>query len=122
MNGSIIEHIPVLAEILAEQIKLPPDGIMVDATIGHGGHSYLFGKTLGPEGVIVGLDVDKNAIRRAQFILKDLACKVILLHSNFSRISEQVHEQGIDKVDFILADLGLCSAQLADSRMGLSFL
>jgi len=122
VNGSIIEHIPVLAEILAEQIKLPPDGIMVDATIGHGGHSYLFGKTLGPEGVIVGLDVDKNAVRRAQFILKDLACKVILLHSNFSRISEQVHEQGIDKVDFILTDLGLCSAQLADSRMGLSFL
>jgi len=123
VNGSIIEHIPVLAEILAEQIKLPPDGIMVDATIGQGGHSYQFGKTLGPEGVIVGLDVDKNAIRRAQFfILRDLACKVILLHSNFSLISEQVHEQGIDKVDFILADLGLCSAQLADSRMGLSFL
>ncbi len=122
MNGSIIEHIPVLAEILAEQIKLPPDGRMVDATIGHGGHSFLFGKTLGPEGVIVGLDVDKNAIRRAQFILNDLLCKVILLHSNFSRISEQVHEQGIDKVDFILADLGLCSAQLADSRLGLSFL
>jgi len=95
---------------------------MVDATIGHGGHSYLFGKTLGPEGVIVGLDVDKNAIRRAQFILKGLACKVILLHSNYSLISEQVHEQGIDKVDFILADLGLCSAHLADSRMGLSFL
>jgi 16S rRNA (cytosine1402-N4)-methyltransferase len=122
VNGSIIEHIPVLAEILAEQIKLPPDGVMVDATIGQGGHSYLFGKTLGPEGVIVGLDVDKNAIRRAQFILKDLACKVILLHSNFSRISAQVHKQDIDKVDFILADLGLCSAQLADSRMGLSFL
>ncbi len=122
VNGSIIEHIPVLAEILAEQIKLPQDGSMVDATIGHGGHSYLFGKTLGPEGVIVGLDVDKNAIRRAQFKLRDLACKVILLHSNFSQISEQVHEQGLDKVDFILADLGLCSAQLADSRMGLSFL
>jgi 16S rRNA (cytosine1402-N4)-methyltransferase len=122
VNGSIIEHIPVLAEILAEQIKLPPDGVMVDATIGQGGHSYLFGKTLGPEGVIVGLDVDKNAIRRAQFILKGLACKVILLHSNYSLISEQVHEQGIDKVDFILADLGLCSAQLADSKMGLSFL
>ena len=122
MNSSIIEHIPVLAEILAEHIKLPPDGVMVDATIGHGGHSYLFGETLGPEGVIVGLDVDKNAIRRAQFKLKDLVCKVILLHSNFSRISEQVQEQSIDKVDFILADLGLCSAQLADNRMGLSFL
>ena len=122
MNGSTVEHIPVLAETLVEQIKLPPDGVMVDATIGQGGHSYLFGKTLGPEGVIVGLDVDTNAIRRAQFILKGLACKVILLHSNFSLISEQIHEQGIDKVDFILADLGLCSAQLADSKMGLSFI
>ena len=122
LNGSEVEHIPVLAETLAEQIKLPPDGVMVDATIGQGGHSYLFGKTLGPEGVIVGLDVDKNAIQRAQLRLQDLACKVILLESNFSRISEQLRGQGIDKVDFILADLGLCSAQLADSRMGLSFL
>jgi len=117
VNGSITEHIPVLAETLAEQIKLPPDGVMVDATTGQGGHSYLFGKTLGPEGVIVGLDVDKNSIQRAQFILKGLSCKVILVQSNFSRISEQIHEQGIEKVDFILADLGLCSAQLADSRM-----
>ncbi len=122
MNGSIVEHIPVLAETLAEQIHLPQDAVMVDATIGQGGHSYLFGKKLGPEGVVVGLDVDKDSIQRAQFVLKDLACKVILLRSNFSQISKQVHEQGIEKVDFILADLGLCSTQLADSRKGLSFL
>jgi 16S rRNA (cytosine1402-N4)-methyltransferase len=122
VNGSIVEHIPVLVETLAEQIRLPRNGVMVDATIGQGGHSFLFGKTLGPEGVIVGLDLDKNAIRRAQFNLKDLACRVILVHTNFSLISEQLREQGIDKVDFILADLGLCSAQLADERMGLSFL
>ena len=116
------EHIPVLSKTLAEQIILPPDGVMVDATIGQGGHSFLFGRTLGPEGAIIGLDIDKKALRRAQFILKDLACKVILQHCNFSRISEQVHKQGIDKVDFILADLGVCSAQLADVKMGLSFL
>jgi len=122
VNSSAAEHIPVLAKILAEQINLLPDGVMVDATIGHGGHSFLFGQTLGPEGVIVGLDVDKNAIRRAQSRLRELACKVILLHSNFSQITEQVSKQGIDKVDFILADLGLCSAHLADARMGLSFL
>jgi 16S rRNA (cytosine1402-N4)-methyltransferase len=107
---------------LAEQIELPPEGIMVDATIGQGGHSLLFGRTLGPEGVILGLDVDKNSIRRAQFILKDLRCRVILVQSNFSRISEQGRKHNIEQVDFILADLGLCSAQLADARMGLSFL
>ena len=121
VNGSAVEHIPVLAKTLAEQINLPQDGVMVDATIGQGGHSFLFGQTLGPEAVIVGLDVDKNAIRRAQSILKDLVCKVILLHSNFSQIREQVHGQGIKKVDFILADLGVCSAQLVDVKMGLSF-
>jgi 16S rRNA (cytosine1402-N4)-methyltransferase len=121
VNGLIAEHIPVLAGTLAEQIILPPDGVMVDATIGHGGHSYLFGQNLGPDGIIIGLDVDTNAIQRAKIRLKDLSCKVILLHSNFSQISERIHEQGIDRVDFILADLGLCSAQLADFETGLSF-
>ena len=94
---------------------------MVDVTIGQGGHSLLFGRTLGPEAVVVGLDVDKNTIRRAHFNLKDLPCSVILLHCNFSQITEQLHSQAIEKVDFILADLGLCSAQLADEQMGLSF-
>ena len=121
MDGSIIEHTPVLAGTLAEQIKLPSDGVMVDATIGQGGHSLLLGKTLGPEAVIVGLDVDTNAVRRAQINLKELACKVILLNSNFSRIDEQLAGHGIEKVDFILADLGISSAQLADVEFGLSF-
>lgn len=121
MNDSVTEHIPVLAKALTEQISLPQDAVMVDATIGQGGHSYLFGEKLGPEGAIIGLDVDTNAIRRAQSILNDLACRVILLNSNFSQIAECLEEQGIEKVDFILADLGVCSAQLADARMGLSF-
>jgi len=122
VNSSAVEHIPVLAETLAERIHLPTDGVMVDATIGQGGHSLLFGRTLGPEGGLIGLDVDKDFIRRAHFRLKNLPCKVILIRANFSQISEQLSNQGIEKVDFILADLGLCSAQLADVRMGLSFL
>jgi len=121
VNGSTLEHIPVLARTLAEQINLPPDGVMVDATIGHGGHSFLFGRTLGPEGVIVGLDVDEEAIRRARLRLAGLNCKVVVVHANFAQINEQVHRQGIEKVDFVLADLGLCSAQLVDSQAGLSF-
>ena len=121
MGSSVVEHKPVLTKQLTEQINLPLDGVMVDATIGHGGHSFLFGTFLGPEAVIVGLDVDKNCIRRAESVLKGLACKVILLHSNFSQITEQLAEQGIERVDFILADLGVCSAQLEDNQMGLSF-
>jgi 16S rRNA (cytosine1402-N4)-methyltransferase len=121
VNGSATEHIPVLAEKLAEQIELPQDAVMVDATIGNGGHSQLFGRKLGPEGVIIGLDVDSSAIRRAQFSLKDLSCRVILLNTNFANIRDAVAAQGFDKVDFVLADLGVCSAQLADMETGLSF-
>jgi 16S rRNA (cytosine1402-N4)-methyltransferase len=117
----ITEHIPVLAETLVEQINLPTDAVMVDATIGHGGHSFLFGKKLSKKGEIVGFDVDTDALRRAKTRLEELSCRIILVHSNFSQITEQLHDRGINKVDFILADLGLCSAQVADEKFGLSF-
>jgi 16S rRNA (cytosine1402-N4)-methyltransferase len=121
MNESGAWHIPVLAKALTEQINLLPDAVMVDATIGHGGHSFLFGRTLGPGASIIGLDIDKKSVHRAQSRLKDLACRVILIHSNFSKIADCLHNEGIDSADFILADLGVCSAQLSDAEMGLSF-
>jgi len=122
LNGSIAEHIPVLAETLVEQINLPTDAVMVDATIGHGGHSFLFGKKLGKKGVIVGFDLDPGALHKAHARLEQLSCRIILLHSNFSQITGRLAEQEIEKVDFILADLGLCSAQVADENFGLSFI
>lgn len=116
-----IEHVPVLADILPRLINLPKDGIMVDATTGHGGHSYLFGKQLGPGGLILGLDVDKNCISRAQEKLNSLSCRVLLVRENFSQVAEVMANNGIEKVDFILADLGFCSGQLTDPSKGLSF-
>lgn len=116
-----VEHISVLTEPLLERIQLPTDGIMVDATAGHGGHSRLFGQTLGPEGKILGIDVDQNSIHRAQLVLSDLSCPVTLVRENFEKIDEVLAAHGIDKVDFILADLGFCSAQLNDAERGLSF-
>ncbi|MBN1508825.1 MAG: 16S rRNA (cytosine(1402)-N(4))-methyltransferase RsmH [Sedimentisphaerales bacterium] len=121
MTPSNAEHVPVLSEPLAEQISLPQDGVMVDATIGHGGHSFLFGQRLGPAGTLVGLDIDSKSLERARQRLACLRCKVILIKSNFSQIAERVGELGITEADFILADLGLCSAQLTDSEIGLSF-
>jgi len=116
-----VEHIPVLAGTLAEKIHLPPNGAMVDATIGHGGHTLMFGKRLDPRGIIIGLDVDEKALQTARSRLAGLECRVILVRSNFSRLAEQLHEHRIESVDFILADLGVCSAQLADQELGLSF-
>ena len=94
---------------------------MVDATVGHGGHSLLVGGNLGPQGVIVGFDVDPKSLDRARARLAGLTCKVVLVHSNFAAMAERLGELGIKGVDFVLADLGLCSAQLADDEIGLSF-
>jgi len=115
------EHIPVLIQGLAEQITLPRDGIVVDTTVGHGGHSLLFGKTMGPEGTIIGMDVDQGCLERAHSTLSELSCKVVLIRGNFARIAEVLHDQGIEKVDLIIADLGFCSAQICDRQKGLSF-
>jgi 16S rRNA (cytosine1402-N4)-methyltransferase len=120
-NKQTVEHIPVLAGTLAEQINLPLDGVMVDTTIGYGGHSLLFGLSLGSEGAIVGFDVDEEALKAARIGLKGLKCKVILVNSNFSQVTERLGELGIDKVDFVLADLGISSGQLADFETGLSY-
>jgi 16S rRNA (cytosine1402-N4)-methyltransferase len=120
-GDSLNEHIPVLTEALARHVSLPMDAAVVDATVGHGGHSFLLGKTLGPEGMIIGLDVDRNCIKRAHVKLSNLACKVVLLCENYSEIVRILTEQGVGKVDFILADLGFCSGQLEDASRGLSF-
>lgn len=116
-----VQHIPVLAAFLAEQINLPLDGVMVDATIGHGGHSCLFGGNLTKKATILGFDVDKNSIKIAKEKLAQLKCSVKLTHANFTKIPQRISDISIDTVDFILADLGYSSGQLADPAMGLSF-
>ena len=87
VNDSIVEHIPVLAERLVEQINLSTDAMMVDTTIGHGGHSFLFAQKLGSKGGIIGLDVDEDALKKAENTLKDVSCKVI-----FAQFAERLLE------------------------------
>jgi len=115
------EHIPVLQQTLLEHITLPADAVMIDATVGYGGHSFLFGKTLGSEGTIIGMDVDDECLRKAGETLSKLSCKVILVRENFAKMEEIVAKNGVTGVDFILADLGFCSGQLENVERGLSF-
>jgi 16S rRNA (cytosine1402-N4)-methyltransferase len=116
-----VVHIPVLARTLAERIDIPEDAIIVDATVGQAGHSFLFGKRLAKRGTLIGLDVDEKCIEDAGEKLKDLICDVVLVRENFANLREVLQARQIESVDLILADLGVCSAQLEDDAKGLSF-
>ncbi len=114
-------HIPVLCKELVERIRLSRDGKVVDATVGSGGHSRLFGAQLGPEGMILGLDVDPKCIKRAQSNTNGLPCRMVWVRENFARLPDVMKEHRLEQADLILADLGICSAQIEDPDRGLSF-
>ncbi|MCX5632850.1 MAG: 16S rRNA (cytosine(1402)-N(4))-methyltransferase RsmH [Phycisphaerae bacterium] len=122
MNNTpaVSEHIPVLAEFTAG-INLKEDAVVVDATIGFGGHSKIFAKSLGKDGILVGLDIDSNCLKIAGENLAPLPCRILLVRENFANITDALRQNGIEKADLIFADLGVCSAQLADTNKGLSF-
>lgn len=120
MNNTPAEHIPVLAQFAAG-ISLKNDAVVVDATIGHGGHSKIFAKSLGRDAVIVGLDVDADCLKITKENLANVPCRVLLVRENFANIADTLRQNGIEKADLIFADLGVCSVQLADKSKGLSF-
>lgn len=114
-------HVPVLAEAVAEWFTPSNDGVVVDLTVGQAGHSLILGSRLGPDGLLIGIDLDEDALAIARQRLGSLGCKVVLVRSNFASIGQILADQGIEKVDVMLADLGVSSAQLEDAKRGFGF-
>jgi 16S rRNA (cytosine1402-N4)-methyltransferase len=109
----------MLEEVL-EWLRIKPDGIYVDATLGAGGHSTAIAARLS-SGRLISLDRDAQALVIARERLKEFASRVTFVHSAFSRIAEAVQGLGIAKVDGVLADLGVSSMQLDQPERGFSF-
>ncbi|HEY6127572.1 MAG TPA: 16S rRNA (cytosine(1402)-N(4))-methyltransferase RsmH [Candidatus Acidoferrum sp.] len=121
-------HTPVMLQEVLEWLRIRPDGIYVDATLGAGGHSEAIAERISsgsipgrPAGRLISLDRDEQALRIARERLKTFGSKVSCVLSPFSRIAEVVHELGIQKVDGVLADLGVSSMQLDQAERGFSF-
>src|SRR5579863_10777952 len=98
-------HVPVMLDEVLEWLRVKPDGIYVDATLGAGGHSAAIAERL-TSGRLISLDRDARALELARERLKIFGEKVTLVQSAFSRIAEVAHELGIPPVDGVLADLG----------------
>ena len=117
----MFKHIPIMPDKCIEGLNIKEDGIYVDATLGGGGHSRLIGERLGKGGTLIGIDRDKEALSAAKKRLNGLDCKVIYVHSNYCEIKNILKELSIDKVDGILADLGVSSYQLDNAERGFSY-
>ncbi len=114
------KHISVLLEESIQSLDIKPDGIYVDCTAGGGGHSAAILENLNENGRMVLFDQDPDAIETVtnRFSADD---RVTIIHSNFSNLSSALDDLGIDKVDGIVADLGVSSHQLDKAERGFSF-
>ena len=109
-------HVPVLLEESIECLRIKPDGVYVDCTFGGGGHSRAILARLGNKGRLYGFDQDREAYRNT---MDDE--RFTFVRGNFKYISNFLRYYGEDKVDGILADLGVSSHHFDEAERGFSY-
>jgi len=115
------EHEPVLRKEAVAALNVRPDGVYVDATFGRGGHARAILEQLGPDGRLLALDRDPQAVASAKQQFAD-EMRLTIVHGPFSMLGKAVAEHGWHgHVNGILFDLGVSSPQLDDSARGFSF-
>ncbi|MBQ9989089.1 MAG: 16S rRNA (cytosine(1402)-N(4))-methyltransferase RsmH [Clostridia bacterium] len=111
-------HIPVLLNEVMTLLAPKPGHIVVDGTVGLGGHSEKILERIGAAGKLYGIDRDTNALEMSKKRLKD---RFTPIHGNFFDMRELLTQNNVDLVDGILLDLGVSSYQLDDGSRGFSF-
>lgn len=117
----IFEHKSVLLRETVDSLNIRPDGIYVDGTLGGGGHAFEVLKRLGPEGRLIGIDQDADAIKAATERLEPMKERVTIVRNNYRNIREVLESLGISKVDGIYLDLGVSSYQLDTAERGFTY-
>lgn len=102
-------------------LRVKPDGIYVDATLGGAGHAKAVCAKLSEQGVFLGIDRDLDALSVSGERLSKYSCRVILEHSNYTALKEILEKHQITGVDGILADLGVSSYQFDCGERGFSY-
>lgn len=115
------KHVSVLLNETIDSLNIKEDGIYVDCTLGGAGHSSEILKRLSDKGRLIGIDQDEDALSAAKEKLKDYK-NVTYVHDNFYNIENILENLGIDKVDGIIADLGVSSYQLDEKDRGFSYM
>ena len=114
-------HIPIMLNECIDGLNIKKDGIYVDATIGGAGHASKIASLLSKNGTLIGIDKDETALEVSKERLKNFECKKIFVHSDFKDLKKVLDDLNIDKVDGILADLGVSSYQIDEASRGFSY-
>ncbi|NPU83276.1 MAG: 16S rRNA (cytosine(1402)-N(4))-methyltransferase RsmH [Syntrophaceae bacterium] len=114
-------HQPVLLEEVLALLNCRPGGIYVDGTVGGGGHARAILERSSPDGLIVGIDRDDEALREASRTLSPFGNRVVLVKGSFADLRDVLAARGIGPVQGILFDLGVSSHQLDTPERGFSF-
>ncbi len=116
-------HEPVLLKECIEGLNIHSDGVYVDCTLGGAGHSTEILKRLGSQGMLIGIDQDKEALEVAKVRLSKVNSKgnFVAIHDNFENIRQIIKAQKIKSVDGILIDLGVSSYQLDNDERGFKY-
>src|ERR1043166_1990394 len=114
-------HVSVMAEEVTRFLQPEPGGRYLDATLGGGGHAESILIESSPNGELVGIDRDEEALAAARKRLEKFEARVTVRHANLDTAAEVLTELGWDRVEGVVLDLGLSSHQLESPERGFSF-
>ena len=115
------KHIPVMRSEVIDYLSCNPGKIYVDCTLGGSGHARAIREKIIPNGVLIGIDQDQDAIKNAKKVLKEYEYNIRLFHDNFINLPAILAQLNIASVDGILLDLGISLHHLENSGRGFSF-
>ncbi|MDJ0765055.1 MAG: 16S rRNA (cytosine(1402)-N(4))-methyltransferase RsmH [Myxococcota bacterium] len=116
------EHHPVLLDQVIQLLGPAPGGVYCDATLGGGGHAEKILEASAPDGRLVGIDCDLEAIAAARARLARFGDRVSIHHGRFSQMGQLLERIGVGKLDGLLVDLGVSSHQIDTPLRGFSFM
>jgi 16S rRNA (cytosine1402-N4)-methyltransferase len=116
-----MQHKTVLLQKAIDELQIKDGDVFVDGTLGGGGHSEEVAKRFGDKVKVIGIDLDGEALARAEARLSQQGFKATFLQGNFRNIDSILTTLGVVKADKILLDIGLSSNQFEDSGRGFSF-
>ena len=116
-----IVHEPVLLQEVLDGLGLQPGAIVLDATVGLGGHAEAILGAIGPTGLLIGMDRDQEALEYVRVRLEQFRDQMKLISGHFGELSRHLSVAGVDHLDAVLFDLGVSSFQLEKAERGFSF-